>query len=123
MTKKILIIEDDPNILAILKIIFTDEGFQTVINSTGTTLDEVNIIHPDLILMDIRIVGSPKSGAEICRELKAASETGQIPVVLLSAEYDLAMIASECKADDFINKPFDIGTLVNRVNKLLHSTN
>lgn len=123
MTKKILIIEDDPNILAILKIILTDEGFQTVIKSTGTTLDEVNIIHPDLILMDIRIVGSPKSGAEICRELKADSETGQIPVVLLSAEYDLAMIASECKADDFINKPFDIGTLVNRVNKLLHSTN
>lgn len=112
MKKRILSIEDDPDILAILEIIFQDEGFELIPNSRGMTVEEIALVHPDLVLLDVRIVGFGKTGAQLCRELKDCERTKQLPIVLLSAERDLAYLSKECGADSFMSKPFDINKIV-----------
>lgn len=117
--KRILVIDDDEDILAILNIVFQEEGYEIVLSNTGEAAFELQLIHPDLILLDVRISGFFKSGADICRELKSNEKTRNIPVLLLSAEDDLADIASGCGADYFISKPFDVFDILMRVKEFL----
>lgn len=119
MAKRILIIEDDPDILEILEIVFQDEGFDIESKRNGMSIDEIGLLHPDLILLDVRISGFEKTGAQLCAELKERAETGKIPVILLSAEAELAQIAKKCCADGHVSKPFDIPTLVNKLRELI----
>ncbi len=120
MAKRILVIDDDKDILAILNIIFKDEGYDVVLCDTGTTTEYVKLIHPDLILLDVQILGSDKTGAEICKELKTNTETKRLPVILLSAEIDLDILALESRADAFISKPFEAHQLINRIKEFLN---
>jgi len=117
MNKRILIIDDDEDILDILNTIFRDEGYDVIISNTGEAANHIHIIHPDIILLDVRIEGSPKRGNEICAEIKAEYPDSKLPVVLVSAETDLAMLANECGADFYIKKPFDIYDILLQVKK------
>ncbi len=115
--RRILTIEDDPDILAILEIVFQDEGFEFISNSKGMDVDEIALVHADLLLLDVRIFGFEKTGAEICRELKQNAETSNLPIILISAEQNLAHLAEACGADHYISKPFDIDHIVKIVNQ------
>ncbi|WP_454803557.1 response regulator [Mucilaginibacter phyllosphaerae] len=119
MNKRILIIDDDEDILDILKTIFRDEGFDVIISNTGQAASQIHIIHPDIILLDVRINGSPKRGDEICSEIKTQYPNQKYPVVLVSAETNLAVIANDCGADFYIRKPFDIYDILLEVKKRL----
>ncbi|WP_461790576.1 response regulator [Pedobacter sp.] len=110
--KRILIIEDDPDILDILDIIFVEDGYEVITNATGMLADEIAVINPDLILLDVRISGFQMTGAQLCWELKSLPQTKDMPVVLLSAERDLHRLAEEAHADAMVNKPFDIEQLL-----------
>lgn len=117
MNKRILIIDDDEDILDILNTIFRDEGFDVIISNTGEAASHIHVIHPDIILLDVRIEGSSKRGDEICAEIKAQYQHKDLPVVLVSAETNLAMLANECGADFYIKKPFDIYDILLQVKK------
>lgn len=117
--KRILIIEDDPDILEVLSIIFIDENFELVCNSKGMSAEEVALIHPDLILLDVRITGFEKTGSQLCQELKKFTETSHLPVILLSAEANLPLLAASSGADAHIPKPFDIDELLIAVKKYI----
>jgi len=117
--KRILVIDDDEDILEILNLIFQEEGYDVVLSNTGEAADHIHIIHPDLILLDVRIEGSPKRGDEICAEIKDRYKEEPMPIILVSAETDLKMLANECGADLYINKPFDIFQLLNHVKSFL----
>jgi two-component system, OmpR family, response regulator VicR len=119
MSKRILVIDDDEDILEILNIVFQEEGYDVVLSNTGEAADHIHIIHPDLILLDVRIEGSAKRGNEICSEIKQRYKDEQIPIILVSAETDLQMLANECGADHYINKPFDVFQLLTHVKKIL----
>ena len=119
MKKRILVIDDDEDILTILKIIFEDEGYEVISLNTGTTAEEVQIMHPDLILLDIRIIGFNKTGDQICNEIKSRASTMYIPVILLSAEINVPQLAEESRADGYMRKPFDVKELVDQVNQIL----
>ena len=119
MKKRILVIDDDEDILTILKIIFEDEGYEVISLNTGTTAEEVQIMHPDLILLDIRIIGFNKTGDQICNEIKSRASTMYIPVILLSAEINVPQLAVESRADGYMRKPFDVKELVDQVNQIL----
>lgn len=119
MAKRILIIEDDPDILDILNIIFIDEGFDIVALKNGMSAYEIGLFHPDLIVLDVRISGFDKTGAEICAELKASTQTNHLPVLLLSAENELKQIATNCGADGHISKPFAINNLIGKVKEMM----
>jgi len=119
MAKKIVVIDDDEDILTILDIILGEEGYQTILYNTGTTAEQIKHMHPDIILLDIRIAGFYKTGADICAEIKSEPELNGIPVLLVSAEADVAALAAKCGADGYVNKPFDISTLLSRVKEFL----
>ncbi|MCC8423495.1 PleD family two-component system response regulator [Mucilaginibacter sp. UR6-11] len=119
MAKRVLVIDDDEDILEILNVIFQENGYEIVLSNTGEAADHINVIQPDIVLLDVRIVGSAKNGPEICREIKSQVTTRQLPVVLVSGESDLAVIARECGADAYIAKPFDIFDLVAQVEEYL----
>ena len=119
MAKRILVIDDDEDILSILDILFAEEGYDVVLQNTGTTADQVKLIGPDLILLDVRIGGFAKTGDEICAEIKRELELNDIPVLLVSAEADVRERASFCGADGFLNKPFDINKLLVKVKEFI----
>ena len=120
MAKRILVIDDDEDILAILDIIFGEEGYERILYRTGTTIDEIKIIHPDLILLDVRISGFEKSGPQICTEIKSELELDDIPVLLVLAEMDVDELAKQCGANGYVNKPFDINNLLAKVKEFLN---
>jgi DNA-binding response OmpR family regulator len=119
MAKRILVIDDDDDILSILDIIFGEEGYEPILYSTGISAENIKILHPDLILLDVRIVGFDKTGAEICSEIKSQIELSNIPVILLSAEHNVEAMAVGCGANGYVNKPFDIYGLLSKVKEFI----
>lgn len=117
--QKILVIDDDEDILDILAFIFKDAGYEVVSSATAAVTEDLEAIQPQLVLLDVRISGSEKSGADICREIKHSDLGKEMPVILISAENDISFIASECGADSYISKPFDINGILVKVKELL----
>ena len=110
--KKVLLIDDDQNILEVVKFILTSNGFEVHTHSTGLNVPEVvSDYQPDLIILDIRLPG--KSGTEICKELKEVHS--DIPIILFSAHAQQANFLELFGADAFMSKPFDVMNLVNTV--------
>jgi two-component system response regulator VicR len=109
MSKKILVIDDDEDILNIIEIVLKDEGYQVIISRVGNFVNEIFEIQPDLILLDNRLAGT--SGHDLCKTLKSEQLTSNIPVVMISAANGLKQIAIDCGADNYIEKRFDIGYL------------
>jgi len=118
MPKRILIIDDDEDILDLLNLILKEEGYEVVISNTAETANHIQGINPDLILLDIRINGSVKHGDQICSEIKSSTVSEMLPVILLSAELDVDIIAKKCGADAYINKPFDVNKLIEKINQI-----
>lgn len=110
--KKILVVDDDQNILEVVKFILTSNGFDVLTLATGQDVPEV-VLHyqPNLILLDIRLPG--KLGTEICKELKQIHT--DLPIILFSAHAEEGRSPDIKVADAFIQKPFDIRNFVNSV--------
>ena len=110
--KKILIVDDDEDILIIVKEILISHGFEVLSHPIGIDVAEVvKFYQPNLILLDILLFG--KSGTEICKDLK---HIYSIPILLFSANVKKGNVFAECGADGFIQKPFEIDHLVNTIN-------
>lgn len=120
-TAKILIIDDDPDILEVLDVVFQDSGYEVVLSRSCLEPDQIQIIHPDLVLLDVQIAGSRKTGADLCRQLKADRQTTRLPVILFSAVENLLELAKESLADNYVNKPFSIDNLLKKVEVQLAS--
>ncbi len=115
--KKILVVDDDHSILEVVELILTSNGFDVKTHTSGYNVPHiVRNYRPDLILLDISL--PEKSGTEVCKELKI---TYSIPIILFSAFFDKAEQESlACKANGFIEKPFDVKDLLNLINKHLN---
>jgi diguanylate cyclase (GGDEF)-like protein len=113
---KVLVVDDERNILDIIKFNLEVEGYDVITCMDGEdALRLVREVQPDLILCDIMM--PVIDGLDVCRRLKADGRTDQVPVVMLSARTQAHdKIASiEAGADDFITKPFDFSDLVARI--------
>jgi DNA-binding response OmpR family regulator len=119
MQKRILIIDDDEDILEVLSLILQNEGYQVILANDETAAGNLLAINPDLVLLDLRLAGSQKGGAEICAEIKSAGHLRHLPVVLISAEENVHHIAQECGANAYVQKPFDIRELLTQVSRLV----
>ncbi|KAA5536188.1 response regulator [Taibaiella lutea] len=115
MAKKILIIDDDKDILEMLNIVFQDSEFDVVLSNTGMTADEIKVIHPDIVLLDVKLRNYKLNGDEICMEIKSREDMNYIPVLLVSSENNLRILAEDCNADGYIAKPFDVKNLMSAV--------
>jgi CheY-like chemotaxis protein len=110
MNKRVLILDDDIDILQICTIVLKKKGFdvQTLNNSTQV-ISQVHSYQPDVILMDNWIPGP--GGIEATRMLKLDPATQDIPVIFFSANSNVTQLAREARADYFLQKPFDITEL------------
>lgn len=108
--KRIVVAEDDPAILDVLRLILEEEGYTVEAVADAATLRDFSHAHPDLLLLDIWMPGM--DGRDLCRDLKRNEETRGIPILLCSANRDGEQIARAAGADGFVAKPFDIDTLL-----------
>src|SRR5438094_4270975 len=111
---KILIVEDEPNMVAGLRDNFDFEGYQVVSGFDGKEgLEQALKESPDLVVLDVMM---PKmSGLDVCKQLKARRPS--IPIIMLTArgqEVD-KVVGLELGADDYVTKPFSIRELLARV--------
>jgi len=113
--KRVLIIENDQEIKSIVTYILEMEGYDV----QGAMYDSAHLpyIKADLILLDEWI--NKKEGHMLCREIKAIEALKPVPVVIFSTAADIADIAKNCNADGFVQKPFDLDSLINEVKKFL----
>jgi len=110
MNKRVMILDDDPDILQICAIVLKKKGFDvSTLNSSNQVVEQVLSYQPDVILMDNWIPGP--GGIEATRMLKLTPGTHDIPVIFFSANSNVTQLAREAQADYFLQKPFDINEL------------
>ncbi len=118
--KRILIIEDDRDIVELVRYNLSKEGFQVSAASDGSAgLATVKKSAPDLLLLDLML---PRlSGLEICKEIRRDPSLNRLPILMLTARGDEAdrVVGLEMGADDYVTKPFSPRELVARVKALL----
>lgn len=120
MSKTILIIEDEQQLVELLRFRLEANGYQVEAAFDGQEgMEKINKLKPDLVILDVMM---PKlHGYEVCRLAKENKETKDIPIVILTAraqEKDIQE-ANNCKADVFITKPFEPAELLGEIGKLL----
>src|SRR5882724_10800530 len=118
--KRVLIIEDDRDIVELVRYNLANEGFQVSSASDGSSgLSALKKTPPDLLLLDLML---PKmSGLDICREIRKDESLNKLPVLMLTARGDEAdrVLGLELGADDYVTKPFSPRELAARVKALL----
>lgn len=117
---KILVVDDESDILSLVKLILETEGYGAITASSGDrALDLTQREVPDLVVLDLLMPG--KSGLEVCRILKGQARTKQVPIVVLSAlgrDVDMKL-TKDAGADAHLTKPFTRTELLGEVRRCL----
>ena len=111
--KKILIADDDHDILEAMKMMLEMEGYDVVTTHNGKHVANMLNHHPDLLLLDIWMSGI--DGRDICRKIKSKNSTKDVPIIMISASHEIAKSARASGADDFIAKPFQMNEILSKV--------
>jgi two-component system response regulator VicR len=116
---RILIVDDDKDLLTVVKSLLYSKGFDVFVHSeSGNLLEVVKSYGPQLILLDVFLAGV--DGLEICKRLKSFPYSRHIPIIIFSAFPRIAESAIyEFGANDFIAKPFEIDELIKKIHKVL----
>ena len=118
--EKILVIEDEEDILALIHFNLVKEGFRVACATTGEDgFKKARDMRPDLILLDLMLPGL--DGLDVCRQLRQAPDTADCPIIMLTAkgeEHDIVK-GLELGADDYIPKPFSSQVLLARIRAVL----
>jgi len=115
--KRVLILDNDPDVLDVMNEALTYEGFDVVcFSETDDAIALVKKHDPDLLIIDYILSGI--NGGELCRQVKTNKLTADLPVVLVSAYPRVLQSSGDYDCDDFIPKPFDLEDLVERIKKL-----
>ena len=120
MTKKILIVDDEPNIVISLEFLMKKEGFEVAVASDGEeALAKVASFDPDLVLLDVMM--PKKSGFEVCESLRSDSRHGGLLIVMLTAKGRDTEVAKGMAigADAYVTKPFSTKELLAKVKDML----
>ncbi len=113
---RILVVDDEPDLLMLLEEHLSQEGFQVLTASAGMqAISKARSEQPDLILLDVMMPGV--SGFDVCNILQDFPETAEIPIIFLTAitETKRKVMGLNLGADDYITKPFDLRELTARV--------
>lgn len=115
---KVLVCDDDEAVLEVTRTILEMKGYSVVtMNNCDHVVDRVEEEQPKLILMDLGI--PPKGGKTATEELKHDPHTREIPIIIFSASPNISSETNKTEADDYLEKPFNIEELENKVEKYL----
>jgi len=116
----VLVIDDDPVILELLRVNFEIEGFDVICAKDGEEgLKRAQLDRPDAVISDIMM--PRRDGLQLLMDLKSDPSTEDLPVILLSAKAQNAEVQQglELGADDYVTKPFDPLELIDRLNAVM----
>jgi DNA-binding response OmpR family regulator len=120
MTKKVLIVDDEPNIVISVEFLMRREGFEVLVARDGEEgLARIQADRPDLVVLDVMM---PKlDGFEVCKAVRADPTLAGVRILMLTAKGRTAEISKGLSlgADDYIPKPFATRELVAKVKELL----
>ena len=112
--KKILIIDDDPDVITVLQLLLKKKGYEVATASNeDQAYQQVELFWPDLIVLDVLLSGV--DGRTICKKLKAAAKSQHIPIIMFSAHPGAQKNMDDFGADDFLPKPFESNKLLERI--------
>ena len=118
--KTILVVDDERNIVDLVRLYLEKEGFAVIAASDGEAALDLHARHdPDLVILDLML--PKRDGFEVCRELRRRGET---PILMLTARSDDvdSIVGLELGADDYVTKPFNPRALMARVKAILRRT-
>jgi len=118
--KTILVIEDDRDLIELLRFNLEREGFRVQYATDGSlALSEIRRCLPDLVILDLMLPGT--DGLEICRQIRQSEAFAALPILMLTARSEEAdrVVGLELGADDYVTKPFSLRELIARIRALL----
>ena len=121
--KTILVVEDDPNILRLLRLYLEKEGYSVTSATTGIeALKKVKEESPQLVILDLML--PELDGLDVCKRIRANPDTALLPIIMLTAKAEESdtIVGLELGADDYITKPFSPKALVARVKAVVRRT-
>ena len=118
MLNRILVLDDNQDVLDIVEETLSYENFQVLVTSDSHNIIEIaKIFRPDLFILDYQVSG--RKSEDICRQIKWHPLFGQVPVILSSAYFHKGINYENLGAHDVIAKPFCLNELVGKVNNLV----
>ena len=119
MARKVLLIEDEPNIVEAIRFILSRDGWAVDVHSDGASaLDAVALRQPDIVILDVMLPN--RSGYDILADLRAAADTEDLPVLMLTARGQTKdrELAEKIGASRFMTKPFSNAEVLASVREL-----
>ena len=113
--KKIVLAEDDPDIRYILNLALSEAGYEVEALSDGSKVVEKGRNSPDLFILDKAL--PTIDGLAICKYLKINASTRNIPIIMISCYHEMRNKAKKLGVNDFVEKPFDLGVLLEMVSR------
>jgi len=107
MGKRVLLIEDEPNIIEAISFVLSRDGYTVHTHEDGeTAMDKLRAATPDMVILDVMLPG--KSGFDILRDMRDEAQTADLPVLMLTAKGQAKdrELALRLGADHFMTKPF-----------------
>ena len=119
MKKRILVVENNKDILDLISLVLDEAGYEVDLYLSETNIfEKIITFQPDAILLDI--VKPTIEGTELCRQIKEAETTSHIPVIAISTHNQIHKVKEIC-ADETIEKPFDIDSLLEILSEQLNA--
>ena len=117
--KNILVVDDDPDIGTMLKMILEYKGYAvTLLSNANQTEPQLSNGVTDLVILDMLIAGT--NGTDVCRSIRSNPLSAGVPVLMISALPDARKVCIDAGADDFISKPFEMKELLAKVSSLVN---
>ncbi len=118
VSKRILVVDDDPDIRIMIKIMLEFKGYSVVTLERGETSEEMLMSGEfGLVIMDMLLSGM--NGVDICASIKQNKSISHIPIIMISAHPNAKATCLEAGADDFIAKPFDMQEILTAIGRLM----
>ena len=115
--RKLLVVDDDPGLQEMFKIILNHAGYDVEIISNGNKIFSKEFNIPDLFLVDKQLSGI--DGLDICRFLKRDETTKNIPLLMVSANPDIQELSIRAGADGYIQKPFQLAEFLHKIKETI----
>ncbi len=120
-TKKVLVIDDDYDIVEPLSMLLSDSGYEVRTITKGYEVyEKIEKFKPDVILLDVLMSGS--DGRTICKTIKEHKDMKTIQIIMMSAYPNAKKESTQVGADAFIAKPFETSNLLTLIQKILQKT-